>query len=205
MKPTKIYIGIDPDLRNLTAAIVSDQMKPLAVFLRRNKGHKDDAAVANAAFCACRLVDDVIAYVVGCMDELDTNCQITTIVESQSMMHTKKMREKGKKIRYEDVRRLAQVAGCLMGAFSNLSNSLLLIQPIIWKGTVPKDKEHNFIAHRRYYNTLGITAATDLATCIYPRYMRYICEWSEDKINPGDFIDINDSLGLALYGAKGKL
>jgi len=120
------------------------------------------------------------------------------------MMHTKKMREKGRNVNYDDILHTGQVAGCMMGAFSNLSQPLCLVQPITWKGTLPKDAAHNFVAHRRYYHHLGLTAMDDLATCIHPdpSQTEWLCKFSEDKINPGDFGDINDSLGLALYGAK---
>ena len=205
--PKKLYIGIDPDLRKLSAAIVSEDKKPYAVFLRRNKEGKDDTAVANAAYMACRLVEDVIAYLLSEAELFNPLCKIVTIVESQSMMHTKHMRDKGQKVNYNDILRTGQVAGCLMGAFSNLSEPLCLVQPILWKGNLPKDKAHNFVAHRRYYNTLGIVAVEDLATCIHPApaQTEWLCRFSEDKINPGDFADINDSLGLALYGAKKEL
>ena len=198
MKPKKLYIGIDPDLRKLSAAIVSDDKRPYAVFLRRNKEGKDDTAVANAAYMACRLVEDVIAYLLSEAELFDPLCKIVTVIESQSMMHTKHMRDKGQKINYERIRQLAQVAGCLMGAFSNLSERLYLMQPIVWKGTVPKD-----IAHKRYYKTLGLIQHPEQkVSTVYPASVGMLTTFSEDKINPGDFADINDSLGLALYGAK---
>ncbi len=198
MKPKKLYIGIDPDLRKLSAAIVSDDKRPYAVFLRRNKEGKDDTAVANAAYMACRLVEDVIAYFLSEAELFDPLCKIVTVIESQSMMHTKHMRDKGQKINYERIRQLAQVAGCLMGAFSNLSERLYLMQPIVWKGTVPKD-----IAHKRYYKTLGLIQHPEQkVSTVYPASVGMLTTFSEDKINPGDFADINDSLGLALYGAK---
>ncbi len=197
MKPKKLYIGIDPDLRKLSAAIVSDDKKPYAVFLRRNKEGKDDQAVANAAYLACRLVEDVIAYLLSEAELFDPLCKVVTVVESQSMMHAKHMRDRGKKIKYDDILRTGQVAGCLMGAFSNLSERLYLLQPIEWKGTVPKN-----IAHKRYYLSLGLDPVDGVVSNTFPLILPELCEFSEDKINPGDFADINDSLGLALYGAK---
>ena len=203
MRPKKLYIGIDPDLRKLSAAIVSEDKRPYAVFLRRNKVGKDDEAVANAAYQACRLVEDVIAYILSEAELFDPLCKIVTVIESQSMMHTKHMRDKGKKINYNDILRTGQVSGCLMGAFSNLSEKLYLVQPILWKGTVPKD-----IAHKRYYKSLGIEVEQhNTISNIYPAHeiVEDLIKFSEDKINAGDFADINDSLGLALYGAKKNL
>jgi hypothetical protein len=203
MKPKKVYIGIDPDLRKLSAAIVGDDKKPYAVFLRRNKGGKDEQAIVDAAYFACRLVEDVIAYLLSQAELFDPLCKVVTVVESQSMLHTKHMRDKGRNINYENVRQLSQVAGCLMGAFSNMSQPMYLMQPIVWKGTVPKD-----IAHKRYYLSLGIEVEQrkirNTINNIYPAQgiVEDLIQFSEDKINPGDFADINDSLGLALYGAK---
>ena len=199
--PKKLYVGIDPDLRKLSAAIVSEDKKPYAVFLRRNKVGMGDTAVANAAYLACRLVEDVIAYLLSEAELFDPLCKVVTVIESQSMMHTKHMRDRGKKINYEDVRKLSQVAGCLMGAFSNLSQPLYLVQPIVWKGTIPKD-----IAHKRYYKTLGLIQHPEQKiSTVYPASIEMLTTFSEDDINPGDFADINDSLGLALYGAKKNL
>lgn len=193
----KIYIGIDPDLRKLNAAIVSDEKELLAVFLRRNKEGTDEMAVANAARASCRLIEDVIAFMVT----LEGLKEITTIVESQSMQHAIEQRKRGKKIDLDDIRRTGQVAGCLLGAFSNMSNNLILVQPSLWKGQVPKN-----IHHARIYSKLGIKPEEDKKIKnLYP----YACPdtfksiyWSKDKINPGDFADINDSIGLALWGLE---
>lgn len=195
----KIYIGIDPDIRLLNAAIVTDTKEPLAVFVRRNKEGKDNEAVANAARKACRLIEDIIAYFVA-YKEYD-NCSIVTVIESQSMMHTKRMRATGRNVNYESIRRLSQVTGCLMGAFSNMSSEIYLIDAITWKGSVPKD-----IHHRRIYNELNIAPIQgDYSIKCVPKDIGKLSTWSKDKCNPGDFIDINDSLGLALYGAQKRL
>ena len=145
MKPKTIYIGIDPDLRNLNAAIVTDQKKPLAVFLKRNKGGKDDIAVGNAARCACSLVQDVIAFVVAEYPTFEKDCEIVTVIESQNMKHAEEMRKRGKNVNYQDILMTGQVAGCLMGAFSNLSTRLYSVQPMTWKKTIKKIPHHNRI------------------------------------------------------------
>jgi hypothetical protein len=85
-----------------------------------------------------------------------------------------------------------------MGAFSNLSGRVHLVQAITWKGNVPDN-----ILHRRIYNRLGLGDMMDTKIKgLYPVLRTPLSEWSSDKINPGDFADINDSLGLALYGAE---
>ena len=192
----KLYIGIDPDLRLLNAALVTDQKKVLAVLLRRNKN--TSAPVANAARMACRLIDDVIAWVVANPEGIEEH-EIHLVIESQNMMHTKRMRDQGKKVDYDDMRRLSQVTGCLMGAFSNISTAIHLVQPRDWKGNVPKG-----IHHQRIYNDagLGYIMAGGKEQYGVPTVLSPLTDWSHDKINPGDFKDISDSIGLALYGVK---
>lgn len=193
----KICIGIDPDLRILSAAIVTDDLKLKAVFCRKNKGGSGDVAVANAARCACRLIEDVIAYFVA--DSSLPDCDTVLMIESQSMMHAKRMREQGQNVDYEDIRIVAQVTGCLMGAFSNMSSEIVLIQPMDWKKTTPK-----LIIHRRAYTALGIPwieMGGKEPYCV-PEDTSPYTFWCHDKPNPGDFKDISDSVGLALYGAK---
>lgn len=197
----KYYIGIDPDLRLLNAAIVDENKKPLAVFVRRNphtNANWGDVAVANAARMSCRLIEDVIAFFIACHDcSKEGHCEVVTIVESQNMMHAKRMRDSGKNVKYQDILMTGHVAGCLMGAFSNMSDRLLLLQPMEWKKGVPKK-----VAHKRYYDGLNMEPVVGQVKNIFPLIAPELEQWSHDKINPGDYLDINDSLGLALYGAK---
>lgn len=194
----KIYIGIDPDLRLLNAALVTDEKKVLAVFARRNKGHSKDAAVANAARMACRLVEDVIAYLVANPLGLEQH-EIHLVIESQNMEYTGRTNNATK----DKMVMLCQTAGCLMGAFSNLSESITLVQPINWKGNVPKH-----IHHMRMLTEAGIShrmAGGRSGEYGVPTELSPLTDWSHDKINPGDFKDITDSIGLGLYGAKEDL
>jgi hypothetical protein len=188
----KYYIGIDPDLRKLNAAILTEEKKPLAVLLRRN--NDNDIAIVGAARMACRLVEDVIAFLTAEILITDKD-SIITVVEDQNVQYTGHTNT----ARKQDVLHVAQVAGCLLGAFSNMSDRMYIVQPGTWKGQVPKE-----IHHRRIYRELSIaTDAKKLAKNMYPETVHegYLIKWSHDKINPGDFSDINDSLGLALYGA----
>lgn len=194
----KLYIGIDPDLRLLNAALVTDQKQALAVFKRTNKGLSGDKAVAQALTPAVCLANDIAACIEQIKEHLDPNCKIVTIVESQNMEHARAMRKKGKKINYQDLLQLGQVAGIMMGVLSSLTDKTVLVQPIDWKGSVPKH-----INQRRTYTALGLTPDPAKAVSnIYPDTMDSLCYYSVDKINKGDFTDINDSLGLALYGSK---
>ena len=197
----KIYIGIDPDLRLLNAAVVTDDLKLLGVLVRRNKEGKDDVAVENSMQQARHLYLDVAGF-------LHANhliqSEIVLCIESQNMDRTKAERLKGNKVRAEDIRRLAQVTGCLMGAFSNLISVVHLLQPMTWKKTMT-DK----IVQGRALSALGIgygIMGGNKPYCV-PDAIRApaLIKHSHDKINPGDFADISDSIALAVYGAKNNL
>jgi len=194
----KLYIGIDPDLRLLNAAIVSDQMQALAVFKRSNKGLSGDKAVAQAANKVQEMVSDIQACIsFSISGHLHPDCEVVLIVESQNMEHARTSRKKGIPIPYQKILQLGQIAGIMMGAFVG-AHKALLVQAQEWKGTVPKR-----INQARTYAALNLTPdPAKKVKNIYPANMGSLCYYSHDKINPGDFMDINDSLGLALYGAK---
>lgn len=195
-----LYLGIDPSLRKLNAALITEDKEVIGVFMRRNNEGKDDVAVSMAAVGANLLRKDVLRCLATLQDRLDPQCQMATIVEGQSMVDTQKRRAGGQSVNYEDIRRLASVSGIMLGVFAATS-SVALVQPISWKGTMKK-----IVAHPRYYRHLGLTADIERRVKnIYPLNMAEICQHSEEKINMGDFWDINDSLGLALYGIKGKM
>ena len=199
----KLYIGIDPDLRLINAALITDQKQALAVFKRSNKGLREDKAVAQAVGHVRDLARDISACINALYEagHLDPACQLVTIVESQNMEHARKMRKKGRKINYQNLLQLGQVAGTIMGALSSISSKTVLVQAQEWKGTLSKQ-----ICHPRYYRALGLTPDPEKRVSnIYPEDKESLCHYSQVKINMGDFADINDSLGLALYGAKKNL
>jgi len=196
-KKKKIYIGVDPDLRVLNAAIIDDDKKLHAVFVRRNKTGPGPIAVCNAARMACRLIEDVIAFLVA-TPELGQH-EIHLVVEDQNLQYTGKTN----RATLGKLTQLCQVTGCLMGAFSNMTHEIHLVQPINWKGNVPKG-----IHHLRIYKDLGLECTPAGAVndptqgyCV-PNCLPEIVTWSHDKVNPGDFKDISDSIGLAAYGIK---
>ena len=198
---SKIFIGIDPDVRLLNVALIDQDKKPLAVFIRRNplKDGVGDQAIANAAPLACQLVMDVIGYIIDGVPNPASDIQVNIAVESQSMVHTQKMRQQGKSINYESIKECAQISGIMLGVFSNLSTVLTLIQPSIWK---KGQKKH--IHHPRIYRKLGLVPVTDIVKNIFPLIIPELIQYSHDKINPGDFMDINDSLGLALWACENE-
>lgn len=198
----KLIIGIDPSLTKLNAAIITGDKQVLAVFMRRNKSQMtNDQKVVAAARCAFNLGHDLINFITGFARGLGEGCTLSIVVESQSMEDARKRREKGQKVRYEDIRKLSQATGAILGCLSGLTDKITLVQPSIWKGTLDKT-----IAHPRYYGHLGLVPDIERrVACIYPTNMAELIKYSQEKINMGDFWDINDSLGLALYGVTKKL
>jgi hypothetical protein len=193
-----IYIGIDPDLRRLNCALLLDDppvRTVLAVFLRRNKTKQvGDGAVSAAVKIAELLVDDVLGYFIkNPQHQMDT---ITLIAESQSMQHQRFSKHK---IDPDDILHLGQVIGVLMGSFSSVVENLHLVQPVKWKKQMTKEIHHpRILGHLKMpYKKLTSTH--------YPEHHSELSQYSGDKVNPGDFSDINDSIGLALYGAENKL
>lgn len=197
--PTKLYIGLDPDLRVLNCALVLSEPPasiaglpvplsaprkntPLAVFLRRNKSpYTGDRAVAAAVKVASDLVTDVVMFLKD-RPELQ-QYPIALVVEGQSIQHALHAR---KRVDPDDILHLGQIAGILMGAFGEMAGGITLVTAIRWKGGVSKE-----IHHARIYKRLG-----------WEKPPEDIGQYSDEKINAGDWMDLNDSTGLALYGAE---
>jgi len=193
-----IYIGVDPDLRTLNCALLLDYppIRTLqAVFLRRNRAKEvGDKVVSNAVDAAALLVDDVLNYFIANPQyQMET---VTLIAESQSMQH---QRHSNRKIDPDDILRVGQIIGILMGSFKEIVENIHLVQPSKWKKQIPKK-----IHHPRILNHLNLPYKK-LTTTIYPENFKELSKYSGDKVNPGDFEDINDSIGLALYGAINEL
>jgi hypothetical protein len=180
-----LYLGIDPDLRCLNMAVL-DGTTPLAIFLRRNKEGKGDTAVASAVKGIAGILDDFVKFMAS-NETLQTR-EIVMIVESQNMMQAAAYRGKGKKIDYQDILHTGQLSGIWMGVFADVATRVHLVQPSAWKGQIPKS-----IHHPRIYAKLGWPVNTPPDS---------LGAYSSVKPNPGDFLDINDSLGLALWGAE---
>lgn len=200
-----LYIGCDPDLRTLNAAIITADKVPLAVFLRRNKSHlTGDKAVAAAMPVVSKLADDIVAFFVA--NEVYQMCPMTLIVESQSIQHALKERKSGKhKVDPDDILHTGQIAGILMGVLGELvGGNVVLVAPATWKKGQPKQIHHPRIYQRLLWPQSFCKKDNG---AIFPAEMEYakLTKYSGEKVNPGDFADINDSLGLALYGAENNL
>ena len=197
----KIYIGVDPDVRLLNIAIVTEQKELLAVMLRRNNAPPGIQAIINAAKMAKQLAQDMLVYAIG-HEGLD-GYQTVMVVEGQSMQHAVQKRREGKKVNFDSILQVGQVAGAIMGTFNNITEQQHLVLPVVWKGNIPKG-----IHHQRIYKALNISYAMMghkshvLDQYAAPVDFGEITKWSADKVNAGDFKDISDSIGLALYGIE---
>jgi hypothetical protein len=195
----RLYIGSDPDIRVLNCALLLSEppapgsplsaprkLTPLAVFLRRNKSpYTGDRAVAAAVKPASDLVTDVVKFFIT--NPPLQQYPITLIVEGQSIQHALQAnRQAHRRIDPDDILHLGQVAGILMGAFGEMAGGIHLVTAMKWKGGVPKE-----IHHGRLYQKLGWDKPPETLT-----------QYSGESINKGDWLDLNDSLGLAAYGAE---
>lgn len=194
-----LYLGADPDLRTLNMAVLEAVSPiadphypptvrgvPLAIFLRRNVGGKGDTAVASAVKGIAGILDDFVAFLTK--NEQYQNREIVLVVESQNMQQAVQYRGKGKKIDYQDILHTGHLSGIWMGVFAEVATRIVLVQPMMWKKQLPKS-----IHHPRIYSKLGWMLNEAPA---------WIGQYSAVKPNKGDFLDINDSLGLALFGAE---
>ena len=194
-----LYLGCDPDLRTLNCALLTCDKIPLAIFLRRNKSKRTgDGAVADAVKVAGLLADDVLAFLVK--NEQYQNRPIVLIAESQSMERARREREENhRKVSPQDILHTGQITGVLMGVFGCMAERIYLLQPMTWKKGVKKP-----VHHHRILTHLNLPYKK-LTSTKYPECYEVLSQYSGNRINPGDFEDINDSLGLALYGAENNL
>lgn len=199
----KLYLGIDPDLRTMNVAVVTENRVPVAVFVRRNKTPKTgDGAVAASVKTAFSLMQDVICWA----DKEYPRFERILVTESQNMQQALQYRRVNRKVDLEDILHVGQVAGVMMGVFSEWVQSIHLVPASSWKGQIPKQVHHGRIYRRLdWLQTDRDTNFTPKGVIHPARISDGIGQYSFDKINPGDFADINDSLGLALYGAENRL
>jgi hypothetical protein len=213
----RLYIGSDPDTRILNAALLLSEppastdglppclsaprkLTPLAVFLRRNRSpYTGDRAVAAAVPVVSELVNDVVKYLQ--QNETLLTLHTVLIVEGQSIHHALATNKKGFRNDPQDIVHLAQIAGLMMGAF--MAQTTFLKSPMQWKKGVQKDIHHN-----RIYTRLGWVAGGYMGKGKdrhpYPEesITETITAHSAESVNRGDWLDLNDSVGITVYGAE---
>ncbi|MCP4612141.1 MAG: hypothetical protein GY845_25885 [Planctomycetes bacterium] len=212
-----IYLGIDPDITNISIAALNDDNK-LKVYFNRCKHTKNDSQenkIKKTAilidYCINKAIYDIYIH---------CNPEIFCMIECQSIMQTT-TKSQG------DVKKLLNIAqsiigtATLSGVFLNaliaqkniMSPRILrmpeevlidpeLILPQAWKGSLPKH-----VTQTRAFAALGIPYELKggknkyavpedwdgFLTCVHK---------DSDKPNKGDMIDIADSIALALHCKK---
>jgi hypothetical protein len=209
----RLYLGSDPDLRVLNCALLLSEppapgsslstprvLRPLAVFLRRNKSpYTGDRAVAAAVPVVSELVNDVVKYLQ--QNETLLTLPSVLIVEGQNIHHALELQKKGFRNDPQDIVHLAQIAGILMGAF--MAQTTFLKSPMQWKKGVQKDIHHNRIYKRLGWQPGGyLGTGKDRHPYPFGPLQDAMVAHSAESVNKGDWMDLNDSLGLAVWAAE---
>lgn len=111
-------------------------------------------------------------------------------IEGQDLSYTGKTN----RARPQDLADLSFVAGAATCAAMRQCSQIFNPLPSEWKGSVPKG-----IHHARVFTALGVpfTSAPDGKYC-WPSALPF-------GLNRGDWVDVSDAVGLALWASKQKL
>ena len=115
---------------------------------------------------------------------------VALVVEGQDSRYTGKTNA----ALTRDLLSLALVAGAVVGQAWTVEDIYSPL-PHAWKGSTPKK-----INQCRTLNRLGVKYTMKGGQDPYPVPMQHKRFCLSDNINPGDWKDINDALGLALFG-----
>jgi hypothetical protein len=179
------FCGCDPDLHTLSVAVLVARggLPELdSVYIAKAKGSKGDAAVLDMISAMSGIIDFPSIAVVG---------RFVMAVESQDVSYTGRTNA----ARVSDLVNLAHIAGAVCQKFTVLApRAMLLPRPQAWKGSVPKG-----IHQCRTLKRLGMLFEMAGGQEPYPGPRDMGRRVFGDKLNDGDWKDINDSIGLALY------
>ena len=197
----KYIIGIDPDLTNQSLAVIDPQGLTRVIFDKVEsppKGSVDMTALklARATEVIRKVVDVVFSWGVRAED-------LHVFIEDQNVAHAKREQ----KINIQDLVTLAHVSGIWSGMLSALlwvpHRNIHIVKAMTWK-----QQQTKWINQRRTLTALGLEykamGGTDPKK-MYPAPtsdLSGMLRYSLSKPNPGDFKDISDSLGIALWGHK---
>ena len=186
MKPKKFTIGIDPDLTVLSMAIIDDK-DTLHVVSRNNTSKTKNLSLeykVHAAVWEIRdLVDEVFTVFrkVGLWD---------VYIEDQYIARHSKAKP-------QDIVLLSKIAGAWAMAMANHSIDFHLVLPATWKGNCPK-RIQQVRTMRKMEIEYGLMGKSDPYPVPLDRAGLVPAPFKVP--NKGDFKDINDSIGLAVYG-----
>jgi len=188
---TKYFLGCDPDIHNLSFFLIDEMNNVQGIWMvkekSRYKGQKGRESARIMATAGMRrfiqALDD---------DILDSVCGIA--VEGQNVTYTA---QKG--VNPQCIVDLSCVAGATISILSALmpNAKVYFPAPSEWKGTIPKH-----VKQFRVMRSLDMNYEKKGGKKPYPVPHRE--QWSSksfgpDKINPGDWADVADSAGLALF------
>ena len=190
MTPKRFSLGIDPDLTVLSLVVFDHDDKLPMVFCSKNPNSKNEKLstqqrVALAALEIRDLVD-------GAFTTMDKIGLWDAYIEDQYIGRHSPANP-------QDLLTLSQVAGIWLGLLTARNIDCHLVYPTQWKGTTPKhiNQSRTSVKLQIDFTMRGgksqYPVPCDIGALIPPNF----------KVpNPGDFKDINDSIGLAVWGKE---
>ena len=187
-----IYIGIDPDLNNISAAVL-DENNTLTIHYK--KAPKIKGTQEEKVYRAIREIVGIAATIYN-----NTYYTIYMCIEGQNIRYTGRTNS----VPSQSLIGTAQLSGAWCGALcSNFHNSgfydmgtLQIVLPFTWKQNLSKKS-----CQSRAYDCLKIPYHIMGGEKPYavPCDIKSLMSKDSDTPNPGDFVDISDSVALALY------
>ena len=192
----KVFIGCDPDIRNLSVVAIDEESRILWIAMVKEPDKNNRGRVATKHMCSA----GVRRFISWYLEEADLpDDEIAAIaVEGQAVEYSAK-----KGVNPQDIVNLAGVAGGMISVMSALAMGCEVVRypkPSEWKGSVPKH-----IHQMRTVNKIGIEYVKKGGQTPYPVPTKEALKdvtMGPDKINGGDWKDITDSLGLALWAKE---
>jgi len=175
-----ISLGIDPDVHGCAFALVIEESRgerAVSVWVVKQKeGKAREAAIATI---------HQPAFIAGA----SSNCTILT-VEGQDVRYTGKTSFANP----QDICNLALITGAAIAC--STAKTIYSPLPREWKGTVPKH-----IKQCRILDGLGIKYRMAGGNHLYPIPLNFE-QYCVGKVNAGDWKDLTDALGLAVWGLE---
>jgi len=197
---SRVILGIDPDIKTHSCALITPGGQ-MYCFLRKTKLPKRKNKYTQEEKLAYAAKD--IARMKMELKELtdDKEMQFHIYLEHQNAAHA----AREKKIRWQDIINLAHIAGIWSGMIYRTFPITRTTTNIIYARTW-KQQKSKWIDQKGTLETLGIKykkmgGKMPYAVPSDPEVVKAMFQFSyETQPNDGDFADINDSIGLALYG-----
>lgn len=174
--------AVDPDIRNLSFGYLSWEAGRFHTLKVRCLKIGPSLKGVDAAVAMCR--HPGLSNAVNSLKTL-------LVVEGQDTTYTGRTNT----AKTSDLMGLSLVAGAVIS--QSESETVYHPTPHAWKGSVPKH-----INQTRTLSRLGIKYTMKGGKEPYPVPLQHERFCLEDNINPGDWKDINDALGMALWGLE---